>query len=285
MNPLTPADRRALRARAHHLQPVVTIGQHGLTPAVLHEIDLALLKHELVKVRVFSDARDQREAMLVQVCADMDCASVQHLGKVLVLWRPNPDLEKPAPRPARPASKPGAKPGAKRPKAARTGPRTPLDPVRERRRGTQSDTPAGKGTRGAARFAAPAEDFAAPVRRARAKPAPEGHFGGARKRGSEVPAPRQAAKGIGTGTGGSARGATGTSRQKIRARGAAAPAFGDTSGLRGEAPAARRKSTFTPKTKPKSFSAKPNPRESWAKKPPAGSGKPVSGATRRRRKV
>ena len=258
MNPLTASDRRALRARAHHLQPVVTVGQHGLTAAVLHEVDLALLKHELIKVRVFSDERDQREAMLAQVCADMDCAAVQHLGKVLVLWRPSPELPKPAPRPARPASKPGAKPGAKRPKAKRTGPRTPLDPVRERRRGTQSDSvPAGKGTRGAARFAAPAEDFKVPVRRARETPAFEGPFGGA----------------------------AGTSRQKIRARGAAAPAFGDSSGPRGAAPTARRKSTFTPKTKPKSFSAKPNPRESWAKKPPAGSAKPAGGATRRRRKV
>jgi putative YhbY family RNA-binding protein len=64
MDPLTPSQRRELRAKAHHLQPFVTVGQHGLTPAVLHEIDLALLKHELIKVRVFSDARDEREAML-----------------------------------------------------------------------------------------------------------------------------------------------------------------------------------------------------------------------------
>jgi len=242
-----------LRAKAHHLQPVVTIGHHGLTPAVLHEIDLALGKHELIKVRVFSDEREQREAMLEQVCAEMDCAAVQHLGKVLVLWRPNPELKKPAPRPARAVTKPGAK----RPKAKRSGPRTPPDPVRERRRGTQSDNvPAGKGTRGAARFAAPADDFKVPAKGAR----------------------------IGTGAAGTARGATGTSRQKIRARGAA-PAFDDTATSRGEAPVARRKSSFTPKTKPKSFSAKPNPRESWARKPPAGSAKPAGGATRRRRKV
>ena len=246
-----------MRASAHHLQPVVTIGQHGLTPAVLHEIDLALLKHELIKVRVFSDERELREAMLAQVCADMDCAAVQHLGKVLVLWRPNPELQKPAPRPAKSALKPGAKPGAKRPKAARTGPRTPLDPVRERRRGTQSDgVPAGKGTRGAARFAAPPDDFKPPVRRTRETPAGPGQFGGA----------------------------TGTSRQKIRARGAA-PAYDDSIESRTAPPAVRRKSTFTPKTKPKSFGAKPNPREAWARKPPAGSAKPASGTPRRRRKA
>ena len=255
MDPLTPSQRRELRAKAHHLQPFVTIGQHGLTPAVLHEIDLALLKHELIKVRVFSDARDEREAMLQQACADMDCAAVQHLGKVLVLWRPNPELNKPAPRPAKAASKPSAKPGAKRPKAARTGPRAAVDPVRERRRGATPDAlHAGKGTRGAARFAAPADEFKAPPKSVRA----------------------------GTGTGGVARGATGTSRQKIRARGAA-PAFGDDSGPRFEAPAERRKSTYTPKTKPKSFSAKPNPREAWAKKPPAGGAKTAT--PRRRRKA
>jgi len=253
MNALTPSLRRDLRAKAHHLQPVVTIGQLGLTPAVLHEVDLALRKHELIKVRVFSDEREQREAMLAQVCADMDCAAVQHVGKVLILWRPNPELKKPAPRP----DKSAAKPGAKRPKTPRTGPRTPPDPVRERRRGTQSDSmPAGKGTRGAARFAAPADEFKMPVRRARTAPAAQGQFGGA----------------------------TGTSRQKIRARGAA-PAYDDSPESRTAAPAVRRKSTFTPKTKPKSFGAKPNPREAWARKPPSGSAKPASGTPRRRRKA
>jgi RNA-binding protein len=139
-----------LRAKAHHLQPVVTVGQHGLTPAVLHEVDLALLKHELIKVRVFSDERGQREAMLAQVCADMDCAPVQHVGKVLVLWRPNPELEKPAPRPARPATKPGAK----RPKATRAGPRTPRHAVGQRAR-RQGNPRGGAFCRTRRRFQAP----------------------------------------------------------------------------------------------------------------------------------
>ena len=254
MNALTPAQRRALRAKAHHLQPVVTVGQHGLTAAVLHEIDVALLKHELIKVRVFSDEREQREAMLAQVCTNMECAAVQHLGKVLVVWRPNPELKKPEARPPRAATKPGAK----RPKAARTGPRAPVDPVRERRRGAPSDgVPVGKGTRGAARFNAPDSDFAPP---------------------------RPAAKGGRTATGGTARGATGTSRQKIRARGAA-PAYDDSIESRTAPPAVRRKSTFTPKTKPKSFGAKPNPREAWAKKTAAGSTSFAAATPRRRRKV
>ena len=84
---LSSSARRALRAAAHHLGPVVMIGQHGLTPAVLHEIDLALTAHALIKVRVQSDERETREAFLAEICQKMGCESVQHLGKLLVLWR------------------------------------------------------------------------------------------------------------------------------------------------------------------------------------------------------
>lgn len=85
--------RRALRAKAHHLEPVVSIGKDGLTPAVQHEIDLALLAHELIKVRVGNDQRDERAAMLSAVCDALACAPVQHVGKILVLWRFNPDKQ------------------------------------------------------------------------------------------------------------------------------------------------------------------------------------------------
>jgi RNA-binding protein len=97
MNALTPGQRRELRAKAHHLHPVVIVGHHGLTPAVLHEIDVNLLAHELIKIRVFSEDREQREVMLERICAALDAASVQHIGKLLVLWRPTPE---PAPAPA-----------------------------------------------------------------------------------------------------------------------------------------------------------------------------------------
>ena len=93
MRTLTSAERRTLRAKAHHLQPVVSIGNNGLTPSVLHEIDVNLSVHELVKVRVFNDDRDERERLLEQVCADLDAAPVQHLGKILMLWRPSPAPE------------------------------------------------------------------------------------------------------------------------------------------------------------------------------------------------
>ena len=102
MNPLTPALRRELRAKAHHLHPVVSVGQHGLTPAVLKEIDVNLLAHQLIKVRVFTDEREAREAMLERICTALDASPVQHIGKLLVVWRraPEPPAEKPAARPA-----------------------------------------------------------------------------------------------------------------------------------------------------------------------------------------
>jgi putative YhbY family RNA-binding protein len=100
METLAPARRRALRARAHHLHPVVSIGHHGLTPAVLHELDINLLAHELIKVRVFSDLRDERDALLHRVCAALDATPIQHIGKLLVLWRPAP--EKPQAKPPKP---------------------------------------------------------------------------------------------------------------------------------------------------------------------------------------
>jgi len=87
---LNPDQRRDLRARAHKLEPVVSVGQQGLTPAVLHEIDVNLTAHELIKVRVFAE-RDVREALLQRICAELDAAPVQHIGKLLVVWRPAPD--------------------------------------------------------------------------------------------------------------------------------------------------------------------------------------------------
>ena len=150
MSELLPPARRALRARAHHLHPVVAIGQHGLTPAVLHEIDIALLKHELIKVRVASEQRATRDALLSLICKESGCAPVQHLGRIFVLYRENPDAAKTVA--LRPDTRPAKKPGAGKPVKRKTGARTPLDPVRERRRATKTGLPAsGKGRRGAAR--------------------------------------------------------------------------------------------------------------------------------------
>ena len=96
---LTSAERRALRARAHHLRPVVMIGTDGLTPAVTREIDVGLKSHELIKIRVTGDGRETREALAHAICEATDATIVQHIGKILVVYRAKPPEErKPAKR-------------------------------------------------------------------------------------------------------------------------------------------------------------------------------------------
>ena len=90
---LSPAQRKEHRSEAHHLDPVVMIGNDGLTPAVEKEVDLALKAHGLIKVRVFSDDRPGREAMLSSLADKLAAAPIQHIGKLLVLWRPIPPKE------------------------------------------------------------------------------------------------------------------------------------------------------------------------------------------------
>ncbi len=85
---LTPDQRKFLRARAHSLKPVVMIGNAGLSTAVLNEIDHSLVAHELIKIRVLNDDRGEREAWLAAICEQLDCASVQHIGKLLLIYRP-----------------------------------------------------------------------------------------------------------------------------------------------------------------------------------------------------
>ncbi|MFD2271776.1 YhbY family RNA-binding protein [Undibacterium arcticum] len=85
---LTPAERSVLRSDAHGLSPIVLIGEAGLTPAVLKEIDLGLDSHGLIKVRVFGDDREARIEMYQTICADLRAAPIQHIGKLLVIYRP-----------------------------------------------------------------------------------------------------------------------------------------------------------------------------------------------------
>lgn len=91
---LTPAQRKEHRAEAHHLDPVVMVGGDGLTEAVKKEINAALSAHGLIKVRVFSDDRTAREAMFQSLADELDAAPIQHIGKLLVLWRPKVEKER-----------------------------------------------------------------------------------------------------------------------------------------------------------------------------------------------
>jgi putative YhbY family RNA-binding protein len=91
---LTPAQRKEYRALAHHLDPVVMVGGDGLSAAVKKEADAALNAHGLIKVRVFADDRSARETMFLSLADELSAAPIQHIGKLLVLWRPMPEREK-----------------------------------------------------------------------------------------------------------------------------------------------------------------------------------------------
>jgi RNA-binding protein len=88
---LTPSERKEKRADAHHLDPVVLIGGDGLTPAVVKETDAALNAHGLIKVRVFCDDRATRDTIFSTLADQLNAAPIQHIGKLLVLWRPMPE--------------------------------------------------------------------------------------------------------------------------------------------------------------------------------------------------
>lgn len=87
MSELNSKQVRFLRSASHALNPVVMIGNNGLSETVLREIDLNLKAHELIKIKVQSDERDLRVQMLQEICEKLGAAPVQHIGKQLVIYR------------------------------------------------------------------------------------------------------------------------------------------------------------------------------------------------------
>ena len=86
---LSAAERKALKARAHKLEPVVIVGAKGLTEAVVKEIDAALKAHELIKVRAPALERGAREAAAREIASRTAAELVQQVGKVFVIYRKN----------------------------------------------------------------------------------------------------------------------------------------------------------------------------------------------------
>jgi len=135
MKTLTPTARRELKARAHALKPVVMISDAGLSAGVLTEIERGLKSHELIKIKVSGDDRERRETLLAEICEHSGAAPVQHIGKILIVYRANPKpvvrpvARKPPPArrakapPARNASRSFRPGGARQPVSAR--PRNP----------------------------------------------------------------------------------------------------------------------------------------------------------------
>lgn len=91
---ITSQERSELRALAHPLRPVVLIGDRGLSESVLKEIDLNLNAHQLIKVRIAGEEREARNAMQEAICDTLSCALVHHLGKTLILYRPDAAVQR-----------------------------------------------------------------------------------------------------------------------------------------------------------------------------------------------
>jgi RNA-binding protein len=82
---------QSLKTRAHTLKPVLLIGQQGVSPSVLAELDVALTAHELIKVRVNAEDRDSRKAMIEALCSNSGAFLVQNIGHIAVLYRAKPE--------------------------------------------------------------------------------------------------------------------------------------------------------------------------------------------------
>ena len=88
---LTARERSHLKGRGHALEPIVQVGQSGLSDAVVVELERALTAHELIKVKINGADREARRAMSDAICGRTGAAAVQQVGKVLLLWRPTPE--------------------------------------------------------------------------------------------------------------------------------------------------------------------------------------------------
>jgi RNA-binding protein len=91
--PLSKNQIKFLRSLCHDLKPIVMLGQKGLTNEVLHELDIALNHHELVKIKLSVDDREERANMIDEICARSEADRIQTIGKTISLYRPN--LKKP----------------------------------------------------------------------------------------------------------------------------------------------------------------------------------------------
>jgi len=136
MTGISAAERRALKARAHALDPVVLIGDGGVTPAVVAEIERALAAHELIKVRAGSLEREARALAMAEICERTGAEPVQAIGKVMVLWKENPEKRRKEAEAGRLRARAPVAPPTRsaRPESRSSSPRRASAPKRGRRR-------------------------------------------------------------------------------------------------------------------------------------------------------
>lgn len=96
--PLNIRQKKFLRQQAHARKPIVSVGNAGLTAAVLAEINIALHAHELLKIKLPAGERETRVTLLTQICQDTKAEAVQLIGRVAIVYRPSdkPEIQLPA---------------------------------------------------------------------------------------------------------------------------------------------------------------------------------------------
>ncbi len=81
--------KQALKAKAHHLKPVILMGSKGLTPAVVNETNVALIAHELIKVKINGAEKEDRLQITAELCQQLQAHLIQFIGHTAVLYRKN----------------------------------------------------------------------------------------------------------------------------------------------------------------------------------------------------
>ncbi|MCO6428279.1 ribosome assembly RNA-binding protein YhbY [Nitrosomonas communis] len=85
---LNASQRRSLAARAHHINPIVIIGKDGLSAGVISELNKGLSSHELIKIKILNGDRKARTFILEEICQKLDALPINHIGRILVIYRP-----------------------------------------------------------------------------------------------------------------------------------------------------------------------------------------------------
>lgn len=91
---LSSSQLRSLTARAHHINPVVIIGKDGLSLGVMSELDRGLSSHELIKIKILNGDRKTRALLLEQICQQLNALPINHIGRILVIYRPEIEEKK-----------------------------------------------------------------------------------------------------------------------------------------------------------------------------------------------
>ncbi len=86
---LTNSQKKFLRQSAHHLKPVIWVGQHGITDSLINEIEQALERHELIKIKLRMGEREERDIGINEICEKTGAENIQRVGNILTIYKKN----------------------------------------------------------------------------------------------------------------------------------------------------------------------------------------------------